>query len=196
MKGWAKRSMSTDGAGQDGGSAAFDPTCVLKMTVRFSPCRGPSTILHPGPLRSAVRTAPAGPSHRFRFGYAREARVDLTTVDFVHDLGELPLFADQAWNRLVKGYRKAVMHAAGYLTGGSNEVIELKQRESQFNGLAFGDRPGGVDKHALGADVAYNIPEGAFLHHILHDDVGGPPGMVTLIEIMMATWIHFMLYPL
>ena len=109
------------------------------------------------------------------------------------DFGEVTLLADQVVNGLVEGYRKPGNRAAGHLTGDLNRMLEFKQRKSQFDGLGFGDGARGVDKHAVGTDILYNIPEGALSDRVLDNDERGSARMVALVGVAAAFAVHFAL---
>ena len=109
------------------------------------------------------------------------------------DFGKMTLWANQVVNGTVEGHCKSGDAAARHLAGDLNRMFEFKQRKSQLDCLVFGDRAGRVDKHAIGADIPDDIPEGTLSDRILDNNEGGPAGMVPQVWILVVFPDHFVL---
>jgi len=90
----------------------------------------------------------------------------------MHDFGEMPLLADQPINRLIEHHRKPILNSADHLSFDLKLVFELENRKFEFNGLALGNPPPGIDKNPCGTDILDDVPKRPFLDGIFHNNKG------------------------
>lgn len=106
-----------------------------------------------------------------------------SAIAFVHNFGEMTLFADQPVNGLVEDHRKPPAIPAHHLPCDPELIFKFENRELEFDGLTVGDATRGIDKHPGGTDILDDVPEGPLFDAIFRNNERRAAGVSTLILI-------------